>query len=271
MALEDQNKNAELAQQTVQLSDTRAAIRHGIDTILAMNTEESLSDSLEPTQFDVGNVVIWQLKNHPEVLVRENPVTEGETLDAQEEVIREGENQFKILQNTYGLSVVSMDSKRGKNKQGQERIFTFVDRIDGENVSKMKNVPIEAQAELESVYVGLVRHFGDAWKQNGKFWGDCRSDQFVYGAKRGRSEKHFYIVDVDSKFFRNGEDKFSTIEAALGGLCGDLLDNEQKFSPAIRLEKARKNLLQLIDEMLEKEPELQMIREARTWLLEGRK
>jgi hypothetical protein len=73
-------------------------------------------------------------------------------------------------------------------------------------------------------------------------------------------------VDVDPQFYREGDDKFRTIEAALGSLCGELVEIERKFNPPIRLQAARAKLLGIIDEILAKEPELKMIIEAKSWL-----
>jgi hypothetical protein len=36
-------------------------------------------------------------------------------------------------------------------------------------------------------------------KNSKKFWGDCRSDQFVYGNKYGENDKHFYAPLSTSK------------------------------------------------------------------------
>lgn len=236
---------------------------------------QSFADSLRPTNFDVGNVNIWQLDSDPGILVRESKIGDNETLDTLEASVHEGETLFAEMRAKYGIRMVSMNSRREKNKEGKEAFFTLVDKIEGENLSKIESLPMEAKSELEELYLSLGQHYYDAWKSKyeagGKckqYWGDCRSDQFVYGNKYGESDKHFFIVDVDPQFYREGDDKFRTIEAALGSLCGELIENERKFRPRVRLQAARDKLLGIIDEILREEPGLQMIIEARTWLMD---
>jgi len=243
-----------------------AQIRSSLSRPHTESIKKSFADSLKPTDFDVGNVNIWQIENDPSTLVRESKIGDGETLDTLEASIREGEELFADMRKR-GIKVVSMKSRRELNKEGKEAIFTLVDKIDGKNLSKIEILPMEAKGELDALYLSLGQHYFDAWKQGLHYWGDCRSDQFVYGNKYGEKDKHFIVVDVDPKFYQEGEDTFATIEAALGSLCGELLENERKFKPVVRLQAARDKLLSIIDEILMKEPDLKMIQEARAWLL----
>lgn len=264
-------RNLQIRDQT-QIAEIRASLLKPMNNI--ESTQRSFADLLKPTDFDVGNVNIWQLENDSSTLVRESKIDEGETLESLEAAIREGEVSFADMRDTYGIKVVSMKSRRDKNKQGKEAIFTLVDKIEGKNLSKVESLPTVAKDDLENLYLSLGQHYFDAWKSKfdagsdrKQYWGDCRSDQFVYGNRYGEKDKHFFIVDVDPKFYREGDDKFATIEAALGSLCGELIESERKFNPPIRLEAARTKLLDIIDEILRVEPNLKMIQEAREWLL----
>lgn len=248
----------------IKITDIRASLSKPMTN--AEPAYQSFADSLQPTNFDVGNVTIWQPKNDPSTLVRESKIGEDETLETLEASIREGEALFANMRDTYGIKVVSMNSRREKNKEGKEKIFTLVDKIEGKNLSKIESLPMQAKDDLEALYLSLGQHYYDAWKQGLKYWGDCRSDQFVYGNKYGEKDKHFFVVDVDPKFYREGDDKFSTVEAALGSLCHELLENERKFQPKVRFQAARDRLLRIIDEILKEEPDLKMILEAKTWL-----
>lgn len=271
-------KKDRLTEQDLKVRDQTQIAEIQASLLKPMNSTESVqgtfADSLKPTDFDVGNVNIWQLENDPSTLVRESKIDDGETLDSLEVAIREGEELFADMRDRYEIKVVSMKSRREKNKQGEEAIFTLVDRIEGKNLSQIESLPTEAKDDLENLYLSLGQHYYDAWKSKfdisrdrKQYWGDCRSDQFVYGNRYGEKDKHFYAVDVDPKFYREGDDKFATIEAALGSLCGELIDNERKFSPPIRLKAARTKLLNIIDEILREEPGLKMIKEVREWLL----
>ncbi len=229
-------------------------------------TRQSFADLLKPANFDVGNVKIWQLENDPSMLVRESKVGEGETLEALEASIHEGRGLFANMRDKYGIRTVSMNSRREKNKDGEDVIFTLVDKIEGDSLSKIESLPLQVKDELEAPYLSLGQHYYDAWKQGLRYWGDCRSDQFVYGNKHGEENKHFWVVDVDPKFYLKGDDEFSTIEAALGSLCHELLENERKFQPRVRLQAARDKLSRIMDEILKEQPELKMIVEAKAWL-----
>ncbi len=228
---------------------------------------EGFAGRLKPTSFDAGNVRLWQIEGEPWKLARESRAADGQTLDDLETAQREGEAMFARLRDEYGLRVVSTETRRERNKEGEEAVFTVVEKIDGENVAKAESLPEGAKGELEETYRSLVRHYADAWRQKRKFWSDCRSDQFVYGNRVGEDAKHFVIVDVDPKFANEGDNAFDTIEAALGSLAHDLIENEKKFASRPRFSQARAELLSLIDEMLVERPEEKLISEARSWLM----
>lgn len=260
IAAQDQrDKGAEIAKRAEE-SQRILAIRENL------GVASTFSDSLQPTTFDARNIRLWKLKDDPTKLVREGKTKEGQTVDNLERSIREGEALFEEMHNKYGIRVVSMKSTREKNKEGNDAIFTVVDKIEGQNLSEIQELPEEAKDELESLYVSLGQHYCDAWKDKLQYWGDGRSDQFVYGAKHGEKDKHFYLTDVDPEFYREGDDKWRTIEAALGSVCHDLVENENKFDPKVRFQKARESLLRIVDKMLETNPHWNMLAEAKGWL-----
>ena len=238
---------------------------------LPPNTEPSMlekpfADSLKPTDFDARNINLWQLEDDPSKLVRESKSAENQSLEELESSMREGETLFAEMRDKYGIKVVAMETRKEKNKEGQDAIFTLVDRIEGQNLSKIEHLPMEAKDDLENLYLSLGRHYYDAWKQNTKYWADCRSDQFAYGHKHGEKNNHFFLVDVDPEFYRHGEDKWHTIDAVLGSLCHDLIENENKFSPKVRFQAARNKLLEIINEILIEHPDARMLSEAKDWL-----
>lgn len=221
---------------------------------------------LRPTRFDARNVRLYELSNDPAKLVRENRMQEGHTLDALEQSIRDAKAHFEAMSSTYGIHVVSIAIKREKNNTGDDAVFTVVDKIEGQNLSDIVHVPAEAMEELEALYIALGTYYYDAWKHGLQYWGDGRSDQFVYGAKYGEQEKHFYLTDVDPEFYRDGDDQWHTLEAAVGSVCHDLLESERKGTPKIRFHKARAVLLDIVTNMLQENPHWSMLVEARGWL-----
>jgi hypothetical protein len=159
-------------------TDNIAAIRRSLG--LAESTDQSFAASLRPTNFDVGNVKIWQLESDPSVLVRESKIGEGETLDALEASTHEAETLFAEMRAKYGIRVISMSSRREKNKEGKETMFTLVDKIEGKNLSKIESLPVEARDELEALYLSLGLHYYDAWKSKYEA-GGIKKQQEVLG------------------------------------------------------------------------------------------
>lgn len=236
------------------------------ETNLEEPKSESFAASLEPTNFDARNVRLWQPRGDSSKLVREMGVADGQTIETLEKSMSEGKFLFELLRDKYGLKVVSMDTRVDKNIEGQEVVFTTVDKIGGQNLFEVKNLPEEAKEELEALHISLGHYYSDAWKQKLKYWGDARSDQFVYGSKDKEKENHFYLTDVDPEFYQEGDDKWHTIEAVLGSVCHDLIENESKFEPKVRFDRARQELLKIVDEILTKEPDKKMLIEAKGWL-----
>lgn len=123
-----------------------------------------LAESLEPTDFDAQTIRIWRIIDDPSVFVRESIIdkSDGKTIDEIEKSMRKAQKSFADLQEKYGIKVVSMDVKREKNVEGNEAVFTVVDAIDGNDVSKLKKLPQEAREELEELYLSLAQYYYDA-------------------------------------------------------------------------------------------------------------
>ena len=90
---------------------------------MEMTSREKFSDSLLPTDYDARSVKIWALKNHPDKLIRERIIQEGENVDALKKTFRESQELFGRMSTEYGVPIVSMSSKIDRNKQGQEAVF----------------------------------------------------------------------------------------------------------------------------------------------------
>lgn len=228
--------------------------------------QHSFAASLRPTAFDARHIKLWEIETDPTILARENILAEGQTLEQLEDRLQKGEKLFEVLQTKYRIRIVPFHFVREKNQAGQETIFTLVEKIDGLNLSEIASLPSEAKEELETLYCNLAQYYGDMWKQKLPFWGDARSDQFVYGSRPSEAEKHFYITDVDPEFYREGEDEWHTLEAVIGSICRDLIDNEHKFGSEVRFHAARNRLLHLVQDLLAENSNQPMLVEAQGWL-----
>jgi hypothetical protein len=215
-------------------------------------------------------VKLWTIKNQPGKLVREHIILENEGLNTIAQANIEGEKSFANLSEKYGVKTVNMHSVIGKNKEGDLTMFTTVDRINGEDLSDAKNLPIEAKDELGALYESFGEHFHDAWKNNTLYWADYNNDQLKYGSKEGETDKHFYVVDIGAQFFKPGEKPLHSLEWILQNTINGLVQSEAKFKPQVRLDKARNRLLEIVNEMLQKKPDDKWLLKSKSMLEDSR-
>ena len=223
-------------------------------------------ESLKPTNYDSRMVKIRELKSQKDILIREHELEEGEDLNELIKSHSEGKKLFEKMSSEYGIKMVSMNSIIGKNEEGKTAFFTIVDKIEGENLSKVENLPTKAEEELNALYCSLGQHYYDAWKQKSKYWADGNNSQFIYGHKYGEKDDHFFLVDIDARFFRQGENELFPIEWLVRNICEGLVKAENKFQPKISLKEARDKLLGIISEMQEDKPDDEWLLKARNLL-----
>jgi hypothetical protein len=223
-------------------------------------------DTLEPTNYDSRTVDIRKVKNNSGILIREHKLLKNENLTNIAKETLEGEKSFNDLSKNYGVKIIDMNSVIGKNEKGDLTIFTTVEKINGKDLSYIKYLPTEAKNELDALHQSLGRHYYDAWKNNTSYWADCNNGQFVYGNKDGEIDKHFYVVDVGAEFYRQGEKKYHPLEWVLHNTIDGLIKSEGKFKPRVRLDKARKELLEIVNEMLQKKPDDKWLLKSKSML-----
>lgn len=225
--------------------------------------------TLVPTSLDGRSVRLYTVEAHPDILLRERAIAAGEDARQILETFVEAQNLFEAMQAEYGIRVVAMDSAIRSTEGGKKVILTVVDRIEGENLFAAKRLPEEAKDELETLYLSLTAYYRNAWKDKSKFWGDCKSSQFVFGNMTGQKDKHVFMVDVDPTFYEPGESEFYTVEWCVNSLCSDLVEYEGKFEPQIRMQKARSSLSDLVRQMLETAPDSQPLLQAKKLFEDG--
>lgn len=221
-------------------------------------------EKLEPTDYDSRMVQIRELRSHANKLVRERELLEGEGVREVIKAHAEAKGLFEGLHREYGINVVSMDAVVGRNEEGKKAIFTIVDKIEGNNLSKIEQLPPSTKEDLDVLFSSLGQHYDDAWRQNGKYWADANNNQFVYGHKPGEKADHFFLVDVDARFFSQHENELFAIEWVIHNVCESIVNAEHKFQPPVRLEEARSKFLELISEMEKEKPDNE-------WLVKARK
>jgi len=228
-----------------------------------MTREVPFKESLTPTNCDSRMVEIRTLGERTDILIRERAIEPGESLEKIQNTITEAKKFFKEMAEKYDINIVSMDTVVGKNEKGERAVFTIIDKIEGESLSKIEVLPFVARDELEQLYVSLAHYYHDIWKQDKKYWADGNNTQFMYGHKQNSDDNHFFLVDVDARFYLENENEFFPIEWLLHNICKGLVEAEGKLEEKIRLEKARDSLLTVINEMIEKKPDDKWLYKAR--------
>lgn len=231
-------------------------------TILDAREETPFAEKLSPTNLDSRTVAIKTLESRPDKLVREHLMLEGENLAKLEKSAVEGKKLFEQMSEKHGIKVVPMDFIIGKNDEGKSTLFTIVDKINGESLEKIKELPAEATDEIEGLYISLGKHYYDAWEKKEKYWADFQNDQFMFGTKSGEQGSHVYLVDVGAQFYFPGESKripetneeMHPLEWVLYNVCEGLVKSEGKFHPEIHFEKARQQLLEEVEKILKANP-----------------
>lgn len=163
------------------------------------------------------------------------------------------------MREIYGIKTVSMDYVVGQNEKGELKLFTIVDRINGENLKDIKILPTEAKKEFDSIYAALAQHYLDAYINKNDYWRDSANRQFVYGRKYGEKEDHVYLVDVDPEinvYDEQGEREFNEeLFYCLEKICEDMLMVEQKFNSPLKLSQSREKFAEIIEKISKEKPE----------------
>lgn len=241
----------------------KAALERFLDVLQDLFPMTPFREPLKETEY---RSEIKELKSRPDKLVRESfgitfrgsrTKINRENLNRYIEKFLKGKKLFARLRETYGIKIVSMDYVIGQNDKGDLKLFTIVDRIDGENLKDVKILPAEAKKEIDSTYAAMAQHYLDAYKNKSDFWRDPSNRQFVYGRKYGEKENHVYLVDVDPEINVYGEQEEREFNEdlffCLEKVCEDALMVEKKFKSPIKLSQSREKLMEVVDALLKEE------------------
>ncbi len=200
------------------------------------------------------NKRIRALKSRPDKLVREGfeyyPIQDKQDLEREIKEFSEGKAFFQELQKNYAINVVSMDCVVGQDENSKKRIFTIVDKIEGQNLKELEELPNEAKEKFDLFYAALIQHYLDGYLQRKNVWSDFGDAQIMYGHKYGENENSVYLTDVDPCSDPAQEISGDLSNSLLGNLikvCGSMLKIENKFNPPVVLKRAREKFSEIID------------------------
>jgi hypothetical protein len=192
-----------------------------LETVFIPHTDEEVPDSMLLRQFGTleGKVV------REEILPSE---CEGD-IECVANMYAQSKESFDELR-AYGFDVVNYDSVVAKNEDGEVKVFTIVDRIEGElldyldeqNTDEMAKQTIQAFCQKVAEYYSSKRAL---------HWNDFGLHQIMYGTKAGEKEEKCWIIDI-------GPGYFNQKDTLIQRLVREDIELLQKRIPSINLHKA---------------------------------
>lgn len=236
-----------------------------------MNTDGSPPEVYAGTPFnsplrDFGNHAdqIKELTSRPDLIIRAVPIRKDK-MDEWKKLFLESEERFEELNSNYNIKVPSRKFVIGEvinpsftnKKDNYATFFTVTDKIIGSNLDDISYKPEErdmAKRKLDTFYSNLTRYFSDKYKNGGLFARDiARNEQYVYGRKKGDTEDHVYLVDIDPGFLPFNHPAFPNPEETyleyLRKVLFMISQSEQKLDG--RLTESREKLKTTINELPE--------------------
>lgn len=162
-----------------------------------MNPGSKIPFSTELRPFVEDNEFIKELKGNKDKLVREEKVINGSVHESIA-YYSQMKQQFKHMQSHYGINMPDTDIVIGENAKGDPTVFLVVDKIDGESLKRIKNLPESAKYKLERFYLGILNSMYDAYRKGEAFFNDINLGNFMYGhkSKENNVGDDFFLSDI---------------------------------------------------------------------------
>jgi hypothetical protein len=127
---------------------------------------------------------------------------------------------------------------------GKPALFGVTERIEGENLEKMRSLDKEIVDKVDELYAKLIFDLFNSYKENNSFWCDPRNDQFIFGKTEKNETPEIYLVDVDPAVIDWNtvpmEDREHLFWDSLGLLLSQVENMEEKMGEkGFRFKKAR--------------------------------
>lgn len=214
---------------------------------------------LDDTQYghEYGAELIKKFSENPNKLIRIHgffDVNDKEILGKRVDGVKRGWAVLDELSKQYHIAMPKAELILGKN-EGRPAIFTIVERIHGENLDKMSQIPAEAAEKMDILYGLLAHYYLSIFVSGGDYWDDLSNSQFMWGHIAKEKENKIYLVDIEPRYktHKKGDakifDMFYTLVASISEL-------ENKLSiKKMRLEHAREAIKDVFDKIMELAPD----------------
>ncbi|MDO8523428.1 MAG: hypothetical protein Q7S12_04085 [bacterium] len=221
-------------------------------------------DDTAPFREPLEDTVIFserlkKLRSSPDKLVKEWPLysrRERKEKDFEVELnkrtveFKRGMAVFHELEERYGIAIPKIDLIVGEEvSDGRIQMFSVVDKIQGQDLMRASGLPNSAKDKFDQFFSVMTQHSIDTYREGGDCWDDLIPEQIMYGHKTGGEEDKIYIVDTDPRYyaFGKGGPDIDILYKCLKSVTDCIETAESKFANFVVLEKARENLVKIID------------------------
>lgn len=166
--------------------------------------EKSLSSKLIPSDLNKGDTdrIFYQYENDPSKVIRldtfEDLIERYENMANPIKVIELGKKLFSEIQMDYNIKV-PVEIILDKDDKNKEIIYIITDKIEGISLEESLNEATpELLKKLEDLYISISKYYLDKLKNKEAHLADLNNtSQYIYGKKKGDTEKEIYFVDTD--------------------------------------------------------------------------
>ena len=208
---------------------------------------------------------IKELENRPDKVIRKEHVIVDTEENRKQTIERYNKSRklFAELRDEYRLPIVPFEYViAGSPKDAF--IYTVAEKIVGENMAKMENIPPEVMVQMDAIYTKLAQYWLDKYRSGGDYLFDIHNLQMIYGHEYGinSAQNIPFIIDLDP-YFREWKgwgdpDQSHVLDLQVFGCLATTVTEIEKLevrsNPKTILTTARKLLHEALAEVIEKMP-----------------
>jgi hypothetical protein len=186
------------------------------------------------------------LANHPEKIIREE---RRRFNDAAKEIeYLNWQKQLFLDMEGHGFKIPHFNALIGKNKEGADRVFVVVDRVEGRDLEKIIHAG-EYPPELDECLTSVLNYSIDALRNNKAFYTDMGIHQLRYGHEYGKPDQpnQYYMVDIETgmSLEPSDPDYYRLFVAIVNDFLAEVKDLE-KNHPDWNLSMTRKRAIEFL-------------------------
>ena len=192
----------------------------------------------------------YEIKNNPNKIIRVESVNEllnkhNNKIKIQE-LIKVAKKSYKELEEKYKI-IAPVDFFIGKNKEGEDVVFSVVERIKGKHFEEIEKSE-KFISQVEQLYASVAKYFFNKFKEGGTYlWDINGQSQYVYGRKFNENEDKIYFIDTDIWLSKSHTDMYLSVYWLTRHMSG----LEHRFN--VQFLEARKYINEFINQPRPKE------------------